>query len=174
MRVSLIVAWADDRVIGRDNALPWHLPADLKRFKQTTMGHHLIVGRRTWESIGRPLPGRKMIVLSGQDLELPEPVLRAGSFEEAITTAREAGEDEAFVAGGASVYARALPSAERLYLTKIDASIPGDTHFPPVDWSQWRCVDSAAHSPDEKNPYPYRFELWERISAAAPVRRPRS
>jgi dihydrofolate reductase len=167
MRVSLIVAWADDQVIGRDNALPWHLPADLKHFKQLTMGHHLVVGRKTWESIGRALPGRTIIVLSGSERQLPKQVVRAGSLDEALAVARDAGDDEVFIAGGASIYARALPVADRLYLTRITGSIPGDTYFPQVDWSQWHRSESAAHEPDEKNPHPYRFETWERALSKA-------
>lgn len=167
MRVSLIVAWADDQVIGRDNALPWHLPADLRQFKERTMGHHLIVGRKTWQSIGRPLPGRSMIVLSNQARDLPDQVSRSGSLEEAIEIAHAAGDEEVFIAGGASIYAQALPLADRIYLTRIAAAIPGDTHFPDVNWSRWRRVESVAHDPDEKNPYPYRFEVWDRAISKA-------
>jgi len=163
MRVSLIVATADDRVIGRANALPWRLPADLKRFKRLTMGHHLIIGRKTWESIGRPLPGRHMIVLSRQPRDLPDEVMRAGTLAEALERARQSGDDEAFIAGGASIYAEALPLADRLYLTRIAATIPGDTYFPPVDWSDWRRVESTSQAPDDANPYPYRFEVWDRL-----------
>lgn len=162
MRLSLIVAWADEQVIGRDNALPWRLPADLAHFKRLTMGHHLILGRKTWDSIGRPLPGRKMVVISRTSPPLPESVHLASTLEGAVDMAARAGEDEAFVAGGASIYAQALPMANRIYLTRIDAGIEGDTHFPAIDWSEWQNVDSIDHPADDKNPYPYRFEIWDR------------
>jgi len=165
MRVSLIVAWADDQVIGSENELPWRLPADLAHFKRLTMGHHLVLGRKTWDSIGRPLPGRTMVVISRTSPELPEPVRRARTFKEAIDLARGNGEDEVFVAGGASIYALALPIADRIYLTRIDAVIEGDTRFPAVNWREWRQVESVDHVADDSNPYPYRFEIWDRREA---------
>ena len=161
MNVSLIVAMSDDRVIGRDGGLPWHLPADLRRFKQLTMGHYLLMGRKTYESIGRPLPGRTTVVISRQDdLELPEGVLRARSFAEALELA--AGEDEVFVIGGGQIYEQALPHATRLLITRVHARIDGDTHFPRFNPDQWRVVQDERHEPDEKNAYEYSFLTLER------------
>jgi dihydrofolate reductase len=144
MRVSLIAAVAENGVIGYRGALPWHLPDDLRRFKALTMGHHLIVGRRTFESIGRGLPGRRMVVLSRRRASLPDGVAGAVSLEEALRRAEEAGDDEVFVAGGAEVYGLALPHADRLYLTRVHAAPQGDTFFPTIDLRSWHLVESEA------------------------------
>lgn len=162
MRLSLIAALAENRVIGRDGELPWRLSADLRRFKRLTMGHHLLVGRKTFESIGRPLPGRIMVVLSRRGVELPEGVRQAGSLEAAVAIARESGDDEAFVAGGGAVYAQALPLADRLYLTRVEASYAGDVLFPAFDETSWRLLESERHPADERNETAARFEVWER------------
>ena len=157
MKLSIIVALADDGIIGRDNALPWHLPADLKRFKRLTMGHHLIMGRKTFESVGRPLPGRTMLVLSRSRPELPAGVVRVSSLEEALETARSAGAEEAFVAGGAEIYRLALPRADGLYVTRVHAEVAGDTRFPEMDEKAWRLVAREAHLPDEEHAHAYTF-----------------
>lgn len=162
MRVSIIVAWAAGRVIGRGIELPWHLPDDLRHFKDLTMGHHLIVGRRTWDSIGRPLPGRRMIVVSRGEPELPAEVELMPSLREALSLAASRGETEAFVAGGARVYAAALRRADRIYLTRIDATVEGDIRFPDIDWGHWRLSERREHPPDERHTHPFRFEIWER------------
>ena len=142
MRISIIVAAAENDVIGRGNELPWRLPADLQRFKRLTMGHHLVVGRRTWDSIGRSLPGREMIVVSRSRPELPAGVRAAGSLEEALATAKAAGDDEVFIAGGAAIYALALPLADRLHLTRVRSEIEGDVRLPAIDFEHWRLVAS--------------------------------
>ncbi len=166
MRVSIIVAVADNGVIGRDGGLPWRLSSDLKRFKSLTMGHHLVMGRRTWESIGRALPGRTSIVLSGHSsLELPEGVLRAGSMEAALALA--AGDEEVFVIGGAAVYRAALPSADRLYLTRVHATVAGDTTL-ELDLAGWRRIAHEEHPGGGRDEHPTTFEVWER-SETAPV-----
>lgn len=162
MRLSLIVAVAENGVIGRGNELPWRLAADLRRFKRLTMGHHLIVGRKTFASIGRPLPGRIMIVVSRGSPSLPPDVQLVGSLQQAIEVARTAGEEEAFVAGGGEIYRLAMPLAERLYLTRVHAHVEGDTMFPSFDPSDWCLVSREDHSPDESNQYPYSFEVFER------------
>ena len=159
-----MAAVATNGVIGRDGDLPWRLPADLRRFRSLTTGHHLLVGRRTWESIGRPLRGRRILVLSRRpDLDLPEGVEQAPSFESALTRARGRGEEELFVAGGAEVYRVALPVADRLYLTRVDHAVDGDTKFPewrPDDWS----LAGAEALPTSKEGEPgLRFEVWDRI-----------
>ncbi len=156
---------ARNGVIGRDNALPWRLPADLARFKQLTMGHHLIMGRKTWESIGRVLPGRTMVVLSSRpDFAVPG-VLHARSIEQALALC---GEDEVFVAGGAEVFRQLLPRATRLCMTLVDADIPGDIRFPEFDESTWSLTSREPHLPDERNPYPYTFLTYERAAPDHP------
>lgn len=132
MRLSLIVAMTEDRVIGRDNKLPWHLSEDLIRFKKITMGHPLIMGRKTYDSIGKPLPGRTNIVVT-QNAEMFIPgALVVHNFEQALAKAEssEGGKEEVFVIGGSSLFRLALPKADRLYLTLIRTKIPGDTYFP--------------------------------------------
>jgi dihydrofolate reductase len=163
MKLSIIVAVAEDGVIGRDNDLPWYLPADLKRFKQLTMGHHLLMGRKTFEAIGRALPGRTTVVISRGRPSLPEEVQLAGSLEEALTLAAQADDDEAFVAGGAQIYHLALPRADRLYLTQIHAAFEGDTRFPELVESEWQLVSREDHEPDGKNEYSYSFLVYDRV-----------
>ena len=140
MKVTIIAAVADNGVIGRGNDIPWRLPDDWKRFKQVTMGHHLLMGRKTWDSIGRALPGRTTIVISRSSPSLPEGVLLAGSLEEALRIAAASGEDEAFVAGGAEIYARALSTADRLLITRVHCSPEGDTFFPEWPTDGWALV----------------------------------
>jgi dihydrofolate reductase len=164
MRLSLIVAVADNGVIGRGGRLPWHLGADLARFKRLTMGHTLIVGRRTWESIGRALPGRRMLVVSRrpQSLALPDGVRAVGSLEEGLTVAAAAGDDEAFVGGGAALFAAALPHADRLYLTAVLAAVEGDTVLPPLDLDGWHELEREELPADARNDYPTTFRVLER------------
>ena len=135
-RLTLIVARARNGVIGRDGTLPWRLPEDLAFFKRTTMGHPIVMGRRTWESIGRPLPGRRSIVVSRQAGFAAAGAEVAASLDEALRLC--AGSAEVFVIGGAQFYAEALPRADRLIVTEIDADFEGDTHWPPPDRLQWR------------------------------------
>ena len=134
-RISIIAAVARNRVIGRDNRLPWHLPQDLKRFRALTMGHHVIMGRKTWESIGRILPGRSMVVVSRDRAYGAAGCLVASSLEQAI---RLCGADpEVFIIGGAEIYRQALPMADRMYLTRIEQDVAGDTYFPDFDAEEW-------------------------------------
>jgi len=163
MRVSIIAAVADDRVIGRGNDLPWRLPADLARFKRLTLGHHLLMGRKTWESIGRPLPGRTTVVISRRQPELPAGVLLAAGIDQALDLARAAGEDEAFIAGGAEIYRQTLGRADRLYLTRVDARVAGDSRFPPWDAAAWRLVSRQDRPADGTNPLPLSFLVYDRI-----------
>ena len=162
MRTSIIVAVAENGVIGRDDDLPWHLSADLKRFKRLTMGHHLLLGRKTFEAIGRPLPGRHMVVISRGRPELPPEITVAGSLEEGIEMAKRAGDQEAFVAGGAQIYALALPLADRIYLTRIHQEFAGDAEFPDLDEDDWIPVEHEHHQADEINPFGYSFLILER------------
>lgn len=163
MIVSLIVALDEERVIGRDGGLPWRLSADLKRFKALTMGHHLVMGRKTYDSIGRPLPGRTSIVLTRQVGWSAPGVLAAASLDDALTLARA--DSEVFVIGGAELFLLAWPSAQRLYLTRVHAKVAGDVRLDPWDESQWRLVSRDSRPADEKNEYPYSFEIYERIAA---------
>jgi dihydrofolate reductase len=161
--ISLIVAVAENDVIGRRGELPWRLSADLRRFKELTMGHAIIMGRKTFESIGRPLPGRRMIVVTRQADYRAEGADVVGGLEEAYRAAGSRGESEAFVIGGAEVFAQAKPQAERVYLTRVHATVDGDAFFPPLDSNQWRLVSSEPHAADAKNEYSYTFEIYERV-----------
>jgi dihydrofolate reductase len=151
-------------VIGRAGGLPWHLPDDLKRFKQITTGHTIIMGRRTWESIGRRLPKRRMIVVSRQPGYSPgvTGVEAAPSLDAALRLAQEAGETEAFVIGGAELFREALPKADRLHWTTVHADVAGDAFFP--DWRRdaWSIIEQVDHPPDERHEYPMTFEVLER------------
>lgn len=162
MRISLIAAMARNRVIGRDNRLPWRLPADLRRFKELTMGHALLVGRKTFESIGRPLPGRRMLVVSRREGYAPGGVRVARSVQEALDLARAEGEAELFVGGGAEVYRQTLPVADRLHLTRIEEDVPGDAYFPEFDETEWRLVDREDHEPCGEVPFAWSFQVYER------------
>jgi len=157
--VSLIVAVADNAVIGRDGALPWRLPEDLKRFKALTLGKPILMGRKTFESIGRALPGRANLVLT-RDRRWSAPGVRVvHSVEEAL---REAGgSDELVVIGGTEIFQLALPLARRIYLTRVHAKVGGDTFF-SFDESLWRELESLDHPADERHPYAFTFSLLER------------
>jgi dihydrofolate reductase len=163
MNLSLIVAVADNGIIGRDNELPWHLPRDLKRFKSLTMGHHLLLGRKTFEAIGRSLPGRTMIVLSRQKIPLPELVQHASSLDQAIDIARANGETEAFVAGGEEIYRLALARAGRIYLTRVHCEVEGDVRFPEIDREEWTERSREHYPMSEDNRIPLTFFVLERV-----------
>ncbi|RPH43199.1 MAG: dihydrofolate reductase [Burkholderiales bacterium] len=157
-RLTLVVARARDGVIGRDNALPWHLPEDLQHFKATTMGHPILMGRRTFESIGRPLPGRRTVVLTRDAGWARDGCERAGSLDEAIALC--AGAPEAFVVGGAQVYREAMARADRLIVTDIDLDVDGDARFPSIDPAAWTCTSrSPAVS---RTGLHYAIGVWER------------
>ncbi len=162
MIVSIIAAVSDNGVIGLGGGLPWHLPADLRRFKGLTSGHHMIMGRRTWESIGRrPLPGRPTIVVSRDPDFVADGAQVARSIDQALELA--GGVDEVFIAGGEAIYREVLPIADRLYLTRVHVVVEGDTCFPELDESGWRVVVEERHEPDEKNPHAYTFRVYERV-----------
>ena len=161
MRLSIIAAMARNRVIGRDNRLPWRLPADWRRFKRLTMGHHLIMGRKTFESIGRPLPGRISIVLSAKTSYAPSGVQVAPSLEDALLLAR--GDDEVFIGGGAGVYRQTLARTDRMYLTLLPQDVEGDTYFPRYDESLWEVSQRDVHEPEETDPNRYTFLTLDRI-----------
>jgi dihydrofolate reductase len=151
---------ARNRVIGRDNRLPWRLPADLAYFKRVTMGHPVIMGRRTWESIGRPLPGRQNIVVTRNPDYSAHGATVVGSLDEAWRAAGAV--DEACVIGGTSLFAEALPQADRIHLTEVEAEVEGDTYFPAFDRSQWVEREVARQARDERHEYPFRIVVLER------------
>jgi dihydrofolate reductase len=159
--VALIAAVAENGVIGRDGALPWSLPADLRRFREITTGHHVVMGRRTHASIGRALPQRTNLVLTSRP-ELVAPGCRVvRDLGEALQVARDAGESEAFVIGGAALYAAALPRATRIYLTRVRAAVDGDVRFPDLDPGRWREVSRQLRPPDERNAHALAFTVLE-------------
>ena len=165
MCIALSVALAENGVIGIQGRLPWHLPADLRRFKQITMGHHLIMGRKTFESIGRLLPGRTTIIVTRQvDYRVPG----ARVCHDLPAAYRLASADEiAFIVGGATLYEQALPVADRLYVTRVHACPQGDTVFPKVDWRLWRLVEQESVPADARNPFDLTFEVYERLAPQA-------
>jgi dihydrofolate reductase len=163
--LSLLVAVSDTGVIGRDGGLPWRLSADLRRFRRLTTGHAIIMGRKTYESIGRPLPERTNIVVTRQSDFAANGVIVAGDIDAAIQSAQQihgAG-DEVFIGGGAEIYRQTLDRADRLYLTRVHADVAGDTYLPPIDFSQWRLVEESRHAADEKNEFPHTFAVYDRI-----------
>jgi len=165
MTISIIAALASNNVIGRDNEMPWHLPADLKRFKALTMGHHLVMGRKTFEAIGRPLPGRTTVVVTRRGAFAAPDVVVAPSIDAALDTAH--GDSEVFIAGGAEIYEQMIHRADRMYLTRVHADVGGDAFFPDFDdVTEWSLVDSEHHEPDEKNALPYSFLTYERVAPA--------
>jgi len=158
--ISIVVAMDRNRLIGSGGSLPWHLPADLRHFKRTTMGKSVIMGRRTHQSIGKPLPGRVNIVVTS-DREYPAPGCAvASSLDGAIDAAEEA--QEIMIIGGAELYRQALPRTGRIYLTRIDAAFKGDTWFPEIDWKEWRVREEAEFSADDRNAFKYSFLTLER------------
>jgi dihydrofolate reductase len=167
MIVSLIAAVAENGVIGRGGRLPWRLSADLRRFKALTMGHPMIMGRRTWESIGRALAGRTSIVVSRQPRyeTQSQDVQVVHTMDDALRVASEApgGDAQAFVIGGAEIYAAALPHVTRLYFTRVLAEVEGDAYFPPLNAGEWALMTTENHAADAKNDYAHSFEVYERV-----------
>jgi dihydrofolate reductase len=159
-RLSIIVAMARNRTIGINNTLPWRCPEDLKHFKSLTMGHHMIMGRKTFDSIGKPLPGRTTVVVTrNPDLKI-EGCIVTHSLDQAIAAC--AGDDEIFVVGGAELYAQALPLADRLYLTEVQQNVDGDAHFPLFDPKQWQETAREARQQDIPQPLAYHFVTLQR------------
>lgn len=157
MIISIIVAVDERNGIGLQNRIPWHLPSDLNRFKTLTMGHHLILGRRTYESIHTPLLGRTLIVLSRNLDYQAEDCLTALSLQDAFHLAETAGEQEVFVIGGSEVYSEALPFADHLYLTRVHTTVESDVSFPLINDENWTLICEQSFPMDEKNQYPHSF-----------------
>lgn len=161
-KLSIIVAMDENRLIGRDGDLPWRLPNDLAHFKRTTMGKPMLMGRKTWESLPGRLPGRRHLVLtrdSGFEAEGAESFSTVDDAQRACQ-----GEDELMVIGGGQIYASLLPQVSVLYLTRVHASLQGDTWFPEIDWSAWQLQSREHQSADERNSHDHSFELWVRKS----------
>ncbi|MFT5164819.1 MAG: dihydrofolate reductase [Saprospiraceae bacterium] len=162
MIISAIVAVAKNNVIGRDNDIPWHLPADLKYFKKTTLDHHIIMGRKSFESIGRPLPKRTNVIITRNPFFIASNCLVTRTVEEALMIARENEESEAFIIGGAQIYDLTKDHWDRLYLTEVDLEVEGDVLFPELNMDEWTLVSEDPQKADEKNEYDYNFKIYER------------
>lgn len=163
MILSAIVATAKNNVIGKDNDIPWYLPADLKYFKKTTLHRHVIMGRKTYESIGKPLPKRTNIIVTRNPFYIASGCLTAHSLEEAIAVAKNNKEEEAFIIGGGLIYEISMPLLDRIYLTTVEAKVEGTVHFPNIDFEEWKLVSEEAHQADDKNEYDYCFKVFDRI-----------
>nr|MBS0036688.1 dihydrofolate reductase [Saprospiraceae bacterium] len=162
MTISAIAAMSKNRVIGKDNQIPWYLPNDLKYFKKKTTGHHLLMGRKSFRSIGKPLPNRVNIVLTRDPFFMASGIIVAHSVEEALNIAKNAEEDEFFIAGGGEIYRQCLPITDRIYLTEIDLVVEGDTFFPELPEGQWKLIAEDPHPADEKNKYAYNFKVYQK------------
>lgn len=165
MKISLIAAVAANGVIGRNNDLPWHLPDDMKFFMETTKGHYVVLGRKNYESLPpkyKPLPNRTNIIVTRQKNFDAPGCLVVHTIDEAIALARDNGEQEAMIIGGAEIYKLALPSADRLYLTEIKAKVDGDVRFPYFDRGEWKEVSRVPHEKDERHKYAFDFVMYER------------
>jgi len=162
-RLSMIVAMARNRVIGADGKIPWHLPNELQLFKSVTMGHHIIMGRKTYESIGRLLPGRTTVIVTRQKDYTVAGAKIAHTLEQAVALC--AGDAEIFVIGGGELYRAAMPMADRIYLTVVDAEPAGDTQMPAFDPANWRLTSTQQFHKDERHAHDYRFEVHDRVAA---------
>ncbi len=162
MKVSCIVATAKNNVIGKNNDIPWYLPADLKYFKKTTINHHIIMGRNCYESIGKPLPKRTNVILTRNPFFLVSNCYVTHSIEEALKIAKNNGEEEAFIIGGAQIYQQSMNLWDKLYLTEVDLEVEGDVFFPEVNFDEWILISEEAHQADEKNEHDYIFKVYER------------
>jgi len=165
VKIAIVVAMTNNRVIGRDNRLPWHLPADLRHFRQVTVGKPILMGRKTYESIGRPLPERTNIVVTRDRCYEAPGCIVVHSIESALNAAGDC--EEVMVIGGSDFYRQLLPKADRIYLTLVHAEFEGDARFPEIDERTWREVERMDCAPDEKNPWPYSFIRLERVTPHA-------
>lgn len=160
--ISLLVAMDQNRLIGRNNQLPWHLPEDLRYFKKTTMGHTIVMGRKTFESIGKPLPGRENMVMSRNRNFQPEGCVVIHSWEPVMERNSRNPDQEIFVIGGQRLFEQAIAFADRMYITEIDEQFEGDTFFPAFDPSEWQLISKTKGKKDDQNPYDYSFCVYER------------
>jgi dihydrofolate reductase len=166
MTISFIVAVSDNDVIGHENKLPWRQSADLKRFKKLTMGHHLLMGRKTYDSLDMELTGRTIVVITRDESFSPDGVLVAHSVDQALDLARL--DSEIFIGGGSQIFEQSMHRADRMYITRVHAEIEGDAFFPEFDdVTEWSLVDAEHYEADEKNQYPYSFLTYERAARPA-------
>lgn len=162
MTLSIIVAASENNVIGINNHLPWHLPVDMKYFKDMTMGKPIVMGRKSFEELGRVLPGRPNIMITRQTDYTAEGLYIVPSLEAGIEKAKTFGTEEIFITGGGEIFKMALPIIDRLYLTRVHAEVSGDTYFPEFDPRGWKLVKNERHEKDEKHAYALTFQVWER------------
>lgn len=162
MKIYAIVAAAKNGVIGKDNDIPWYLPADLKYFKKTTMGNPIIMGRKCFNSIGRPLPKRTNIVVTRNPFLAISNAFVVHSLVEALELASSEEPEAAFIIGGGEIYKQSMPFLDRIYYTEVDLEVEGDVYFPEVDEKEWQLISEEAHLPDEKNEHAYSFKVFER------------
>lgn len=165
MIISAIAAIGRNRVLGKDNDLPWHLPADFKHFKRTTLHHHCLMGRKTFESFNGALPKRVNIVVTRDAYYAASGATVVHSIEEGIALARDAGEEELFVLGGGNIYEQCVPLYDRLYLTHVDAAPEGDTYFPEIDYDQYRVIAEEVHPRDHRNEHSFTIKIYEKTDA---------
>lgn len=167
IKLSVIVAVAENLVVGKNNALPWHLSEDLQYFKRATLGKPIVMGRKTFESIGRPLPGRTNIVISGNPNYFAEGIKIVSSLDQALQLAQDIAliddAGELMVIGGATIYAAAIPFADRLYVTEIHAEVEGDAYLPNIEWGNWVESSRERHRAIAPNPYDYSFVVYDRV-----------
>ena len=167
IKLSVIVAVAENRVVGKNNALPWHLSEDLQYFKRATLGKPIVMGRKTFESIGRPLPGRTNIVISRNPDYFAQGIKIVSSLEQALQLAQDIAliddSQELMVIGGAAIYAAAIPVADRLYVTEVHAEVEGDAYLPNIDWGNWIESSRERHRAIAPNPYDYSFVVYDRV-----------
>lgn len=163
MIISAIAAHSSNRVIGKDNDLPWSMPADMRYFMRTTKGHHVLMGRKTYESMGVPLKNRVNIVLTSDPFYAASDLVVVHSLQEGIEYARVNGEEELFIIGGAQIYEQSLPHLDKLYITEIDLEVSdGDAYFPDFDKSDWDLISAKQQVTDEKNKYPFIFKIYKK------------
>lgn len=162
MTISAIVATAKNNVIGRSNDIPWYLPADLKYFKRTTLGHHVVMGRKSFQSIGRPLPKRTNVIVTRDPFFIASGCIVTHSLEQALAIAKSNGEEEAFIIGGGEIYRQSMELLDKLYLTEVDLEVEGDVFFPKINEEEWTEIFRQENEPDEKNEHRYTFRVLER------------
>lgn len=162
LKITLIVAAAENNAIGKNNQMLWHLPDDFKYFKQHTLNHSIVMGRKTYESIGKPLPQRRNIVLTRDQRWSTEEVDVANSLHDILTYCRD--EREVFIIGGANIYEQTLPLAQKVLLTRVHTTLAGDAFFPELPKAEWKKVSESRHAQDERHAYDFTFEVWERMA----------
>ena len=166
MNISCVVAVANNNVIGKNNDIPWYLPADLKYFKKITLGHHILMGRNCYESIGRPLPKRTNVIITRDPFFIASNCLIAHSIHGALEVAHDNGEDDVMIIGGGTIYQQTKDVWDTLYITEVDLNVDGDVFFPEINKDEWNLISSDAHEPDDKNEHPYVFKKYQRIHQA--------